>query len=97
MVKKAQPQLITCFLKEKVHITTSIVSSVQLPDGEIVEAPLILEGYLLDHDDMFVLLGQDNKDSLELIAIKDIIIIKQVVDSDIVMEDPNRPPTEEMN
>jgi hypothetical protein len=97
MVKKTQVALLTAFLKDKVHITTNLLSAIQLPDGEVVEAPWALEGYLLDHDETFILIGQDDNDALELIAIDKIVAVKQVFMADEIMKDPNKPSVEGMN
>lgn len=97
MVKKAQPHLLMCFLKDKVKITTNLMSTIQLPDGELAEAPLVLDGYLLDMDDQFILLGQQNIDNLELIAINSIVALSQILPEDEVMADPNKPKIDEMS
>lgn len=94
---KKQPHLLTCFIKDKIQVTTNLTSTIQLPDGDMVEAPLVLEGILLDHDDMFILLGQENSNSLELLAISSIVAMKQVLIEDEVMRDPGKPEMNEMN
>lgn len=95
--KTSQVALLTAFLKEKIHVTTSLLSAIQLPDGEVVEAPWALEGFLLDHDETFILIGQDDNDALELVAIQHIVALKQVTEADEIMRDPNKPSIDGMN
>lgn len=98
-LKRVKPQvaLLTAFIKDKLHITTSLMSAIELPNGEVVEAPWALEGILLDFDEMFLLLGQQDSDALELIALDKIVAMKQVSDADEVMRDPQKPHTGDMN
>lgn len=98
MVKKKKSlDLLTGFLTDKLHVTTKLKSTVQLNDGEFAEVPLILEGFLLDFDEDFIMMGQTETDGLELVARDSIAFIKQVVPEEQVMNDPNRPPREEMS
>ena len=98
MPKKAQISLLSALIKDKIHITTNLLSAIQLPDGDVVEAPWALEGYLLDHDDTFILVGQEDNDALELVAIQHIVALKQVTEADQVMRDPHKPNnSEDMN
>lgn len=90
--------LLDQFLNERVYITTDLHSAVQMPEGEMVEAPLIIEGIILDYDSEFLLLGQMGRDSLEVIRRDRVIGIKQISDTQEVFDDPERPENpEDMN
>jgi hypothetical protein len=89
--------LLDHFLNETVYVTTDLMSAVQLETGEMVEAPLILEGILLDYDASYFLVGQDNRDNLEIIRRDRVVGIKQISETDEVMEDVSKPERSGMN
>lgn len=95
--KKTQVSMLTAFIKDKIRVTTTLMSAIELPDGNIVEAPIVVEGILLDHDENFILLGQQNDDALELVAIGTIAFMRQVLVEEEVMSDSLKPAKDKMS
>lgn len=96
-MKTSKSLLLDQFINENVYITTDLHSVVQMPEGEVVEAPLIIEGVMLDYDASYLLIGQLGRDSLELIRRDKVVGIKQAITlADEVMEDPDKPNKNEM-
>jgi hypothetical protein len=89
--------LLVQFLNEHVNITLDSKTAIQMESGEVVEVSMIADGVMLDFDDDFVLLGQEGKDSVELISRQLVLGVKTVDVSDITMNDPDRPDRENMN
>jgi hypothetical protein len=96
-MKTSKSQLLDQLLNERVYITTDLTSAIQMPEGELVEAPLIVEGVILDYDCEFLLVGQLGRDSLELIRRDRVVGVKQISEDQEIFDDPNRPDRGEMN
>jgi hypothetical protein len=88
--------LLDQFYNEKVLITTDISNTIQLPEGELAEVPLMLEGMLLDYDADFLLIGAEGRDAIELIRRDNVISIKQV-NAEMEVLNNFRPGDEELN
>jgi hypothetical protein len=55
------------------------MQAVQLPDGEVTDIPVMVEGILLDFDKSFILIGgATNPEEVELINRQSIVSIKPV-------------------
>lgn len=97
MVRTHKSALLDEFLKEQVYVTTDLLSVVHLPDGELVQAPLVIEGIILDYDADFLLLGHIGKDTIELIKRANVVGVKQTSQAQEILDDPSTPRIGDMN
>ena len=91
----SKTSLLTQFLQETVSITLDSKTAIQLDTGEVVDVQTITDGTFLDFDDEFVLIGQEGKDSVELINRKLILSVRLLDLNEIVSNEP-RPPKGDM-
>lgn len=55
--REKMTQLFLYFAGEYVQVMTNLTSAVPISDGDFIEAPYIVEGFLVDMDDLFVYIG----------------------------------------
>ena len=98
MVKK-RSSLLDEFLTERISVLTNVNQTVQLEDNQVADVPLILTGILVDYDEEFLLIAQeDSVESLpELISRAQVISVRIEVDNVTLVADPNTPQKKDMN
>lgn len=90
MVKKRK-YLLGDFISEQVNIMLTSKNAVMLDNGEIAEVAVIIEGFLIDFDDDFLLLGYEGADAPELVDRRRVVTIKLADRYAEVMTDPTKP------
>jgi hypothetical protein len=73
------------------------ITTIQTESGEVADIPLIVEGTVWDYDPDFILLGDDSKTTLSLVARKYVAKIDMIDKSLVVSDDPSKPPKGQMN
>lgn len=63
-------------INDHVKITTSGRTLIQTRAGELIEIPHIIEGMLIDYDELFLIVVQNNQDRLTKIARGKVVTIE---------------------
>lgn len=98
MASKKFIGLIDSFIGDHVLVyLNGLDSTITLESGEQGIVPTVLEGILWDHDDEFLLLGDDSKTTFSLVSKSSVVKIDIQNDIIDVMSDPSKPKKKEMN
>ncbi len=95
MTKKPKESLLSSFLGDMVTVFLSNFDSEAQSEEGPITIPMVLQGILVDFDDNFILLGDNNDGQFSLVALSHIGKIDTVNEN--AEEFSDKPPKEGMN
>jgi hypothetical protein len=85
------------FLGKNIVIVLSISHPAQDEDGNVGDMPMVCEGIMYEHDENYILIGNEQQTAFSLLNHDSIVKIDLIDEADLVMLDPDRPDIDSMN
>ena len=92
-------KLFNLFGGQYVHILTRSLRGTEVRGNQKFTGPLAVTGFLVDEDDFYIYLGQDEKEVTDAVAKDDIVRLYVPIEEliDQVFGDVEKPPQDDMN